>query len=346
MTVQHQNFAQTLPTGYTLRPTTWDDLAAVVDMLNAWSQDRYNQDRFTPELIRMEWETPNWSPETHSRVIVTPDGDLVGYAEVWDTADPPVNVWTWARVHPAYEGRGIGTVLRAWIHARAQEAIDRCPPEARVTYKAGVDSKDAAGLQLLESLGMQHTRYFWEMRIDMAEAPPAPQWPMGISVRTYNHAEDVDAALSAVIDAFRDHYGFVERTWEAELERWNHWIESDPERDDSVLFLAVDDANGEVAGVSLCRNKGWDNPDVAHVSTLGVRRAYRRKGLALALLQHSFGVFWERGRPSVTLGVDADSLTGATRLYEKAGMYVEQRFAQYEFELRPGVELATVALDD
>ncbi len=346
MTVQLKQQHQTLPDGYRLRPAAWDDLAGVVTMLNAWSQARYGQDRFTQDLLRMEWETPNWSPETHTRVVTTSQGEILGYVEVWDVSEPPVNIWTWARVHPDHEERGIGTTLRTWADARARESIHRCPPEARVTYCAGADHTDHAARALLESLGMQHSRDFWEMRIDMTDAPAAPQWPDGIRVRSYHHEQDDVPTLRAVLDAFRDHYGFVERDWEKELERWHHSVGNDPERDDALFFLAIDESSGEIAGISLCRRKSWDNPDVAHVSTLGVRRAYRRQGLALALLQHSFGVFWQRGQPSVTLGVDADSLTGATRLYEKAGMYVEHRFAQYEKEVRPGVDLSTVTLED
>jgi hypothetical protein len=47
----------------------------------------------------------------------------------------------------------------------------------------------------------------------------------------------------------------------------------------------------------------------------------------------------------VGLGVDADSLTGATRLYEKAGMHVVRELATYEKELRAGEELARQSVE-
>ena len=55
---------------------------------------------------------------------------------------------------------------------------------------------------------------------------------------------------------------------------------------------------------------------------LGVRRAWRRQGLGEALLLRSFAAFRQRGLTRGTLGVDASSVTGATRLYERAGMRV------------------------
>jgi hypothetical protein len=66
--------------------------------------------------------------------------------------------------------------------------------------------------------------------------------------------------------------------------------------------------------------------------------------VALALLHHAFAVFRERGRTKASLGVDSQSLTGATRVYEKAGMHVAHRFAMCAKELRPGVELTTQEL--
>jgi ribosomal protein S18 acetylase RimI-like enzyme len=99
----------------------------------------------------------------------------------------------------------------------------------------------------------------------------------------------------------------------------------------------------EIAGVSLCYPRIDEDPEMGWVGTLGVRRPWRRRGLALALLQHSFNILAKRGVRKAGLGVDAHSLTGATRLYEKAGMRSDPRwqFSQYEKELRPGKDLST-----
>ncbi|NJL95600.1 MAG: hypothetical protein HC915_18660 [Anaerolineae bacterium] len=68
--------------------------------------------------------------------------------------------------------------------------------------------------------------------------------------------------------------------------------------------------------------------------------------MGLALLQHTFRHFWQAGQPNVGLHVDGLSLTGATRLYERAGMRIEKEYTRFEKELRPGEELARVALDE
>ena len=77
---------------------------------------------------------------------------------------------------------------------------------------------------------------------------------------------------------------------------------------------------------------------------LSVRRPWRRKGLGMALLYHSFGEFYRRGTRKVGLDVDSQNLTGATRLYERVGMRVNRQYDSYEKELRPGIELSTQSL--
>ena len=103
--------------------------------------------------------------------------------------------------------------------------------------------------------------------------------------------------------------------------------------DPSLWFLAEEAE--EPAGAILCRQDlgvGW-------VDSLGVRPAWRRRGLGLALLRHAFGEFHRRGWPGAALGVDAANETGATRLYEGAGMRVARQYAIYQKELRPGMDL-------
>ena len=78
---------------------------------------------------------------------------------------------------------------------------------------------------------------------------------------------------------------------------------------------------------------------IGWIRTLGVRRAWRKRGLGEALLLHSFGEFYKRGTKTIGLGVDAENPTGATRLYQKAGMHVASEYVTYEKELRSGRDM-------
>jgi ribosomal protein S18 acetylase RimI-like enzyme len=61
---------------------------------------------------------------------------------------------------------------------------------------------------------------------------------------------------------------------------------------------------------------------MAWVSLLGVRRAWRRRGLGAALLKLSFARFRERGYKVAGLMVDSSNESNAVALYERVGMHV------------------------
>lgn len=329
---------------FLIRPVTMSDLDTVVDLLNAWSVAYEGVPAFERSLISTEWTSPGFNLENATRLVLTPEGKAVGYIEVWDVSPVPVRIWVWGRVHPDYEGQGIGTQMMEWAEARAREAIDRAPAEAQVVMESATISSITAAHDLMRGREMELTRHFYTMRIDMEAEPPAPVWPEGMTVKTMVVGQDEEKTIRASDDAFKDHWGYVEQPFEEVFKRWQHFMENDETFDASLWFLAMD--GDEIAGISLCWPKADGHPEMGWVGTLGVRRNWRRKGLGLALLQHSFGEFWKRGQRSVGLGVDASSLTGATRLYERGGMYVWKQMDSYRKVLRPGKDLSTQTVEE
>lgn len=326
----------TLPDGYTVREGRMDDLETAVSLFSTCSINQTGVDEFTINAIRNEWLTPKFDLARSTRVVFAPDNTLVGYVEIWDIGEPPVKPWVWARVHPEHEGKGIGTWLTTWAEARARQAIPRVKDDLRVVMQAGGLQIHQPSLDLLSNYGMAPIRHFWRMVVPLHSPPPTPQLPDGIVIRTMVDLPDLRPICAASDDAFKDHWGHVPGDFEAELVRWQHWVDNDDKIDPAIWFLAMD--GDEIAGVSLCLSEAPDDPTMGWVDILGVRQAWRRKGLALALLHHTFTEFHKRGQARVGLGVDAASLTGATRLYKKAGMAVDDTFTfvSYEKELRPG----------
>ena len=191
-------------------------------------------------------------------------------------------------------------------------------------------------------MGYQHIRSSYTMRINMDAPPPEPQWAPGITLRTCNPETDLEAVYRTVDEAFSDHFGHVDAPFEESFARFKHMMTGYEGFDPSLWFLAI---NGdEIVGISLCRKHAYDNPDVGWVNTLGVRRPWRKHGIGLALLRHSFCELYRRGRRMAGLGVDAQNLTGALRLYQNAGMHVHQAFEQFEKEIRPGKEISVRSL--
>ncbi len=332
------NTNNTLPNGYTSRPAMLDDLGITTDFLNLFAMHHAGVEDTMLEEMRNEWTSPGTVLENDFRLVFGPDGRMVGYAEVWDALDPPVKPWVWVAVHPQYEDCGITKYLFHWAEERARQAVPRVEDGVRVAMLTGYYSTAVSMLDKLKAYGFEVTRHYFRMQIDMDSPPPEPVWPQGIRLKPFVFEEDMEAVYAADNEAFSDHYGHVERDPEQGLEDFIHNIVKNDSHDPSLWFLAMD--GDEIAGISLCNKWASDDPDCGYISHLAVRKPWRKRGLGLALLRHTFSEFYRRGYPRVALGVDAQNLTGALRLYEKAGMYVKRSFDNFQKELRPGRDIS------
>ena len=199
-----------------------------------------------------------------------------------------------------------------------------------------------ATVNLLEKHGLTPVRYSWIMMKDLGETTPEPDWPDGITIQTFADFNELELIVKMTDEAFEDHWGHVDRSGDPErMKRVRHQIENDEDFDPNLWILAVD--GDEIAGFALCDPKIGTDRETGMVNILGVRRPWRQKGLGLALLHLTFGEFFQRGYKRVGLGVDTQNLSGATRLYKKAGMEVDREFVIYEKELRTGKELSKQA---
>jgi len=336
--------------GYTTRAMALEDVDAVIDVINAAAiADTGLKETNRSEKLN-EWGLPQFDLKTDTRLVFAPGGQVVGFVELWDS-QPHVRHHLWGWVHPDYQDRGIGSYLVDWAEERARQSIEKAPPAARVSLTAATVHENGTARDLFEGHGLVLARHFLRMLIEMApdRPPPAPVWPEAIRVRPYAPGQDDRAVHKVMDEAFQDHWGRVEGET---FEEWFHWIENDPTFDPSLCFLAVEEEGGrekgergvrgeQIVGALMARPEWEVDPTVAWIDELAVLRPWRRKGIALALLHQSFGEFHRRGKYKAGLAVDGESLTGATRLYEKAGMHVFQQRDAYEKVLRPGKDLST-----
>ena len=331
---------------FTSRNGKMSDVAAAVKLFNTYDQYTLGYQGFTLNNIETDWKTPGFNPETDIQVVFNLAGEMIGYIEVWAISDPPVHPWVWGRVHPDYHGMGIGSYLMAWGETRARQAIEKCPPDVRVAYRSGTVTTIEPPKAIFKSFGLDLIRHSFRMVIDLEGAPPKPVWPEGITLRVATNPEvDIETICRVDIEAFRDHFGFIEQPFEKELALFRNWLLNDERLADSSLWYIA--MNGGIpAGYALCAVWDHEDRDFGHVNGLGVLREYRKRGIGLALLHHAFGEYYRREKKGVSLGVDAENLTGALRLYKKAGMHVHRQFDIYEKELRPGREISVESLGD
>ena len=293
-----------LPDGLQARPAAGGDLEDVVALCRRCDvADLGEPDTGTDDILAA-WRRPGFDLSRDTVLVLTGAGEVVGYGDVFDGRE------AFGMVDPGWRGRGIG----AWLLRR----IERMALQGRDddTLEVSAPHADRAFGELAEREGYRQGRSSWLMRLDMAGPPPAPAWPDGVAVRPFAREADARAVHRLVQDAFADIGNQPPRSFE-------FWERTSLERDDfdpSLWFLAV--AGEELVGANLC----FAGSTGGFVAQLAVRRDRRGRGLGLALLRHGLAELYRRGERQVWLYVDTKNRTGATRLYERAGMRVEHRF--------------------
>ncbi|MCA0455260.1 MAG: GNAT family N-acetyltransferase [Chloroflexi bacterium] len=328
-----------LKTGYTDRPTTLADLEEVVALMNTCAVATTGAADETVEQVRTYWEMPNANLEANQRVVLNPQGQIVGWVELEDGDVVVIHMDMF--VHPDYENEGVGEYLYAWSVERSRERVANAPEGTRVVMRAYSRAADVdvwySGL--LREQGMQLIRHFWHMDMNLDVPPPTPQWSEGITLKEYELGTDKEPIFKVRRETFRDQFGDVERPYDEHFAEWSHYWESEGVLIPGLWLLAMD--GDKIVGINLCKPEHNGDADRGWVSSLGVMRDYRRRGIGEALLYAAFGKMYEMGKKRVGLGVDASSITGAATLYKRVGMRVEKQFDMHELELRAGVDTTT-----
>ena len=322
-----------------LRPFTFEDAQACVDLFNACSQKLFGWNDTTLDELMNDWTSPGINVTETIRVLENAQGEIVGYIDVWDNTKPHVIKYIWGVLHPDAWDKNLYQQMLSWAEKTARNRVNLAPEGARVIMKQGTSVKDISRKEAMEAFGFDLVRHFYRMQIDLDEQPLEPSVPDGIVITPIEMETELQDAILAMDDAFKDHWGHVETPADELLPQWEHYLENDKDFDPTLWFLAKD--GKQIAGVCRCSNKLAEDPDMGWINQLCVGKPWRRKGLGMALLLTAFDEFHKRGKQRVGLGVDASSLTNATRLYEKAGMHVSQQYDTYEYELRPGKDWMT-----
>ncbi len=333
-----------MPLGTIFRAPRMQDAELVAGLINTFSQRLQGINENTAAELENFWQTPGVSLADDIRLLLTTDGNPLGYIEAVARETPPTHPFIWMRPHPDYVDE-VAASLFDWGVERCTQAIPRVQEDLRVAISTFTVGGYEPMQKLFESRGFKLIRHSFQMGISF-DAPPAPvsRWPEGIRLKPLDVEKDLAGIYSAHDEAFSDHFGHTEQPFEEGLSLFHHWMVEDEGFDPGIWFVAMD--GDEVAAYSICRVSKQEDPPIGWVTILGVRRPWRKRGLGRALLQHSFDEFYRRGLRKAGLGVDASNLTGALRLYERAGMRVVQRFDRYEKELRPGKELMTTELSE
>ncbi|MGR0161009.1 GNAT family N-acetyltransferase [Paenarthrobacter nitroguajacolicus] len=237
-----------------------------------------------------------------------------------------------ACVDPEWQQRGIGSAVLLWqegqvrIRFQADQAAGHttAPPRLRIQ----TEEQHEHQATLLMGHGYGAVRWFNEMHRPLSHQLPEAPLSAGLELRGLDPSL-FEPVRQAHNDAFRDHWGSEPR----DEESWRFTIEEPTARHD-LSAVVIDSATGEVAGYQLA---SFD-PDSAadrgfkegYTELLGVRRAYRGRGIAQALLADAMQRYASAGMDVASLDVDSANPTGALELYQGMGYTPVNRSMTWE----------------
>ncbi|NNJ12822.1 GNAT family N-acetyltransferase [Chloroflexales bacterium ZM16-3] len=297
MSLSHEKSVQRTPApvGLQIRPFTGrdSDYVAAVDLVNAVFPEY-------PDTID-EWRFGDANRPAHikkERWLADLDGVPVAYGDYhqFEGMYHPRKFGIFIAVSPAYQGRGIGAAL----YDEVVSAVDRHGP---TSLRSRAREDVARSMRFLIDRGYQEDMRDWESRLDVTAFDPAPYAGHedalradGIRVVTLAELleKDIDCRekLWALdVELTRD-VPHPEPQTPINRESFDSWVFNNPNFLPEGYFVALDGAD-YVGSSALWKSQA--DPSELYTGLTGVRRAYRRRGIALALKLRDIAYARERG---------------------------------------------------
>jgi mycothiol synthase len=323
-----ENMSITEPEGFTLRPATLDDVLTIYGLVQSHERALYGYTDKILAYVQATYSSPTLDFAGDTCLVFDRAGQLVGSMLLEQSGYAQFGVTVC--VFPPKPDSHLDDYLLSLAESRAWALMVQAPPSVQVTLDSWVSSIDQDSFQCYERAGFQEVRRNWRMEIELNKQPTSPTWPQGVELRLFAPERDDRAVFEMLERAFQDHWGYTPE----DFAEWRYWEIEQADFDSSLYFIAW--VGDQPIGGALCHAgpPGW-------VNSLAVAREWRGRGIGLALLQHAFGEFYRRDLRRAGLAVDSQNLTGATRLYQHAGMRKTREYLNMKKELRAGTQLPT-----
>ncbi len=252
------------------------------------------------------------------------NAQVIGYSvlESWPEDD---GTWVYliqGWVLPEWRGKGIGTALLRWGEERSRRDTAEAHPGARFEFAANASATEKDATALLVNAG--YTVGFTVLALEMQTSAPVPEHPLpaGLVVRAVEpeHYPLIAASVRAAYQAEFEGGRFNEDTGDI-AEQAAQW--QNPRHDPTLWQVAWD--GDQIAGQVLSIIRG----DVAEVFEVSVRPAWRRRGLARALLSRALRELQSRGISAIRLQTVDEFRTRAKDLYSSVGFQLVKAFPRY-----------------
>lgn len=304
-------------------PLTEADVPALADLVNHLARVDGTEEFYAEEDLLEELRAATFDPATDS--LAVRDGDLMVACTTVRVPTTPDHEgrgrgYLEGGVRQEYRRRGIGTALLDRMERRAAQLVEERHPGRESYLRAGGGLEGSSASQTLQARGYRVVRWFNLLTRPLGDEPEVPRLE-GVTFATPADGQE-EAVRLAHNEAFKDHWG----SGPSAPETWHdHWTARSARADVSTLALGP---GGEVLAYVMC---GEYQPRELYVNLVGTVPQARGRGIAAAALQHTIGLATRSGRYDVIeLDVDSESLTGATRLYERIGFTHKLRMMSME----------------
>jgi ribosomal protein S18 acetylase RimI-like enzyme len=313
------------------------DFQIILDLINASKEFDQVERTDSIEDIAREIEHLNNCDPFRDMLFAEVEGQPIAYGRVKWYLDEEGR-WVGAHLgllHPEWRRKGVGKALLRYQEDHLRQLSQALLDEGQITmdtprfFDTSASDTEVGKEILLREAGYKPVRFYYSMVCPLSEPIKITPMPEGLEIRKV-HRDQLRLVWDAANEAFRDHWGYVEAT-EKDYKRWLN----DPLNDPKLWKVAWD--GDQVAGMVLNfldqkeneeynRLRGW-------TEDISVRKPWRRRGLARALITRSLQMFKDMGMDHAALDVDTQNLAGALDLYERVGFVVEKRHTKYRKRL-------------
>lgn len=314
--------------GYSFRTARREDLPTVHELMERVAEVDRTGFVDTLEDMTNQFNDPWCDPGKDYLVALTSREQVVGTGRVYVNPTPrrERNAFLAGEVHPEHRGRGLGDLILTWMEANGRQRLLEFPPDLPRSLRTSCHDYLSDRITLFERHGFSPVRNTYRMRRDLSQPIPEQYLPAGLTLCNYR-AELDRALMEACNEAFSDHWGFEPISYEDWQMFMIHAISFRP----TLSYLALDGegSNTQITGFSINFIREEDNrrQGIAEgiITELGTRRAWRKRGIASALVCASMRAFKKAGLDYAALGVDTENTTGALQLYERLGFKAIKR---------------------
>lgn len=272
----------------------------------------------------------------HDMIFAEMNSEVIGYGRgYWrQEENGPRMYGTVGFLAPAWRRKGIGQTMLHWLEERLRAIAESHSAMATGIFEIFADSENVGLAAMLKNDHYKPVRYFIQMMRENLENIPDFPMPEGLEVRPVL-PEHYRTIWEADSEAFQDHWGYSKPT----EDDYRSWLGNKTIFQPELWQIAWDAKTNEVAGqvrtfINALENEKYSRKR-GYTEFISVRRPWRKRGLARALIARSLRAQKELGMTESALGADSENLSGATRIYEDCGFRTIKRNAIHQKPINP-----------